>query len=424
VVTVQRWSGYETRALRLALRMSSRRFASHLGVNERTVTNWEARGRGILPRPELQEVLDTALGRAKDEVRRRFDQILRTDGEHLADPPSERQLPESRQAFDVPDSGVFSGRSISASDVGVIRAMLLALTASDRQFGGGYARPLAIAYLRGFVWPCLQAGGTDQVQREMATVATEFVLRVASMELDAGRTGSCRRLLTTATGIADKADEPSLMAWVLARRGEYEIFAKRPARALAYTAGAAAMARHSAPAAHAFILGKHALALSMVDRDERAVRRLIDEAGTLAGRDNGTAGEPAWMSAYSLGHVRHDEARCYSVLGKGDAAAEAAEESMRIRGRGRYARPRAFSLGIQAIGRAQVGDVEPACATAHQLVAIALHLRSRRVRARLHEVLRALQPYQDSALVRELRDAARPVLTSTVVVDARAESRS
>jgi hypothetical protein len=69
------------------------------------------------------------------------------------------------------------------------------------------------------------------------------------------------------------------------------------------------------------------------------------------------------MSAYGLGHVRHDEGRCHANLGIGDRA-QAAQQAMDIRGRGRHARPRAFSLGILAVGHAQAGNVEGACASA------------------------------------------------------------
>ncbi|SFC61527.1 NB-ARC domain-containing protein [Streptomyces aidingensis] len=70
--TVQRWTGQEARALRLALRMSVRRFASHLGVSDRTVSNWEARGEKIALLPDSQALLDTALERSDPDVRQRF----------------------------------------------------------------------------------------------------------------------------------------------------------------------------------------------------------------------------------------------------------------------------------------------------------------------------------------------------------------
>lgn len=72
VGTVQRWTGAETKALRLAMRQTIRGFAEHLGVEPRTVAKWEQRGATITLLPESQGLLDTALRRAPEEVRERF----------------------------------------------------------------------------------------------------------------------------------------------------------------------------------------------------------------------------------------------------------------------------------------------------------------------------------------------------------------
>lgn len=80
MVTVQRWSGWEARLLRDALRMSLRDFAAYLGVSDRTVSNWESGGFSYQPRAESQAVLDTALGRASDDVKTRFAAALGTNG--------------------------------------------------------------------------------------------------------------------------------------------------------------------------------------------------------------------------------------------------------------------------------------------------------------------------------------------------------
>jgi len=84
MATVGKWSGYETRALREALRMSVRSFAAHLGVNERTVTKWECGGTAVCPRPEMQAALDTTLERANDEVVTRFEAALQSAPSHIA----------------------------------------------------------------------------------------------------------------------------------------------------------------------------------------------------------------------------------------------------------------------------------------------------------------------------------------------------
>jgi transcriptional regulator with XRE-family HTH domain len=72
MVAVERWTGAKTKALRLAMRQTVRGFAEHLGVEPKTVSKWEQRGDSITPLPETQEMLDTALRRAPEEVQERF----------------------------------------------------------------------------------------------------------------------------------------------------------------------------------------------------------------------------------------------------------------------------------------------------------------------------------------------------------------
>jgi hypothetical protein len=73
---VPTWTGLQARAFRLALRMSVRRWAAHLGVNDAAVSNWERRGAAARLRYETQQLLDIELGRAPDEVRERFAAFL------------------------------------------------------------------------------------------------------------------------------------------------------------------------------------------------------------------------------------------------------------------------------------------------------------------------------------------------------------
>jgi len=84
---VDRWSGRESRILRQALRLTVRDFAEDLGVSPRTVSKWEAGGAAHIPRPELQAALDTALSRATDEQRDRFEGAVGASAEPRPSPP-------------------------------------------------------------------------------------------------------------------------------------------------------------------------------------------------------------------------------------------------------------------------------------------------------------------------------------------------
>jgi transcriptional regulator with XRE-family HTH domain len=77
MTTVWRWTGHEAGLLRQALRLSIRDFAARLGVGIRTVNKWEARQAGITPLPYMQQVLDSALAQASEEVKTRFAERLR-----------------------------------------------------------------------------------------------------------------------------------------------------------------------------------------------------------------------------------------------------------------------------------------------------------------------------------------------------------
>lgn len=73
---VPQWTGAEARVLRLALRMSMRAYAEHLGVSLRTVAKWESPRADVRLRPDSQAMLDTALARAEPTARARFDQVV------------------------------------------------------------------------------------------------------------------------------------------------------------------------------------------------------------------------------------------------------------------------------------------------------------------------------------------------------------
>jgi hypothetical protein len=83
---------------------------------------------------------------------------------------------------------------------------------------------------------------------------------------------------------------------------------------------------------------------------------------------------------------------------------------MVIPGRAGFNRPRVFSVGVQAIGHAQAGEIDQACAAACELIPLAAGLQSGRVARRLAEVVHALEPHATFPAVRTIREAARPVL--------------
>ncbi|MEU9495444.1 NUDIX domain-containing protein [Streptomyces sp. NPDC048215] len=73
---IDAWDGRKACALQQAFRMTQEAFADHLGVSVRTVGKWHAEP-DAAPRPDMQQILDTAYERAADTVRHRFSLLLR-----------------------------------------------------------------------------------------------------------------------------------------------------------------------------------------------------------------------------------------------------------------------------------------------------------------------------------------------------------
>ena len=65
------WTGRTACDLQAALRMSNEGFAEYLGIGVRTVASWHQKP-GLRPRPDMQQILDTALTRAPAAAEERF----------------------------------------------------------------------------------------------------------------------------------------------------------------------------------------------------------------------------------------------------------------------------------------------------------------------------------------------------------------
>jgi hypothetical protein len=72
---IEGWNGASACALQAALRMSNEAFAAHLGIGVRTVAGWHQKP-ALRPRPEMQQLLDTALSRASQGARDRFAALI------------------------------------------------------------------------------------------------------------------------------------------------------------------------------------------------------------------------------------------------------------------------------------------------------------------------------------------------------------
>ncbi len=151
---VRRWTGRETTALRTALRLSLRDFAEHLGVGARTVSKWEAGGRSVCPRPEMQAALDTALHRGGADVEARFLLLLQGQGGCRRDVSTE---------VSTRDDGSLDGLSVDDASFGA---------RSEWDAMSPLTRRLLMAHgVAAAAWPGNAVVGLDNLARTAATLS-------------------------------------------------------------------------------------------------------------------------------------------------------------------------------------------------------------------------------------------------------------
>ncbi|APE26771.1 transcriptional regulator [Streptomyces venezuelae] len=71
MIAVEQWTGEEALLLRSVMRASVRGFADHLGISPRTVSHWQ-RNRTSVCRPQMAQILDTALHQCTPEEQEAF----------------------------------------------------------------------------------------------------------------------------------------------------------------------------------------------------------------------------------------------------------------------------------------------------------------------------------------------------------------
>ena len=83
---IARWTGGQADALRQAMCMTNESFADRLGVAVRTVAYWRNRP-GMIPQPQMQEVLDAALDQADDRAKAKFSLLVSATADYPGDQP-------------------------------------------------------------------------------------------------------------------------------------------------------------------------------------------------------------------------------------------------------------------------------------------------------------------------------------------------
>jgi hypothetical protein len=390
MATVQRWSGRHARALREALRLSVRDFAGYLGVAVRTVASWEARGPGIVPRPDLQAVLDTALQRAGPEAQQRFRLSL---AGHSSDRPAAPGYtgPHLAAVPDPPEEPPPGSQGYAAA--------LRSLRAADRQVGGGYLYATVVGYLHRDVAPGL-FGADDP---EVFTAAAALTEMAGWMAHEAGHDQTAWAHLARSLDLAQVGGDRQLAAHVLASMSHLAHHLTRPAEATELARRGQHMLTGGLPhqpQLQALLLAMQARGLA--GQDPRGCTRLLHQAGQVL---ETTPDEPPspWVSGFDEAALATETARCLRQIGEHAAAGRQAERLLTLRTADRP-RSRAFGQLLLACVLVYQDRLEEACQLAHQVLEATRHLGSYPIVQQLRGLGHQLAPQRAHRPVAELLD--------------------
>jgi transcriptional regulator with XRE-family HTH domain len=433
---VQRWSGRETRALREALRMSSRAFAARLGVNERTVTNWEARRGQIYPRPEMQAALDTLLEQASDEAKQRFEQILRGELAPTDRPPAGAGRPVAEigrvaddavhtetqvageadpqpSTIESADEIMRRSRRLDRSNVDEAKLTYLERMV-DTAIRENERRPpheLAsyVRYMRRWIDELLD-GQQHPPQRERLYVAAARLSGLlGALALDLGRWPSARAYGLEAFQLAEFLGLADLQAWTRANQSLIEYYAGNYHDALAYAQDGQRLSP-SGPQSVRLALNGEARAwarLGNVQAVDEAVGRGFDLLHVLPPADG--VSPSLSVDVYCSARAAANAATAYLVLQRPGPVHDYAEQALIAFDAVGLHGPQALSRLDQATAllMEKRPDVEHACTIVGEALACAANERFESVIRRASEFVALAQQQHHHPAVHDMADRVR-----------------
>ncbi|MDQ1250656.1 MAG: hypothetical protein QG597_5035 [Actinomycetota bacterium] len=425
MVTMDRWTGRETRFLRQALRLTVRDFAEDLGVSPRTVSKWETAGRGRTPRPELQAALDTLLARATDEQRERFEHV-RAEGTAATTPgrDGEPQRPEhalARPAHPTlplrPVSGlphmsvdqlrhvsqlVDDARSQHESDlVPYFAACIEDCQTQDGSLGPIRALPSTLSVIAALDVTARQV--SLLIRRRLLSLAARSAEFTGWLYRDAGALDQATYWYDRATEWAQEAHNPAMQGYVLLRKSQLAYDHHDSIRVLTLAEAAEYGPWHLPACVQAEVAQQQALGLGMRGSPRDDVERQLDRAWSLLGQAESANDDQLLGAVLAEGTLRLRSAVCYTEAGQTERAADLfgqvlAGDTLSRRDAGYFTarRAAAFALG---------GDPDTAATLALQSVDVATNANSQRTLRVVDDVVTTLQPWSDRPAVRTLREA-------------------
>ncbi|MFJ7272946.1 hypothetical protein [Kitasatospora sp. NPDC098663] len=273
----------------------------------------------------------------------------------------------------------------------------------DDQHGSEALRPAVIGQLR-YVMGVIRDAVDPNYRRSLHGIAAELARLAGWTYFDARQYSAAQGYFTESLRFAREIDDRTFIANVLACLSLQATYQDKPQDAITLARAAQDNARSAGgtPRLLAMLSVREAFGHASA-HDREAAHRAITEAhrhfGCIADGD----GDPAWVRYFDHTKLTVDTGIVLGRLNEAGAAEPLIAEGLKAEPMANL-RGRAFHTFWLARTQLQRREVELACATAGEALALTAAIESPRVVAHLHEFCRLLRPYRSSASAAELSD--------------------
>lgn len=328
------------------MRLSVRAFAEHLGVAPRTVSKWENHGAATFPLPDTQAILDTALSRADEDAKQRFELLVtETPSEEAVDSVNRRTvLGLLGPAMSVPltDTLEILRRNLD----GMLATEPSGRDADDwEQAVRDYAHQVgalrATELLPGLVIDfaeihdrIAEASGFVRVKLIHSAAQLAALTAIALVNLEEPR--PAERWWRTAARASDEASDPTLSALVRGRHAIFSLYGTPASRVLSLAADAIALG-HGVPCTGVISgLAARAQALAALGRHAEARHTLHAVTETYERLPAETTEDQLSQWNWAEQRLRHVESHVHTHAGRLDHASQAQDLALALYPLGNY----------------------------------------------------------------------------------------
>ncbi|MFG2333676.1 MFS transporter [Streptomyces sp. NPDC048604] len=316
---------------------------------------------------------------------------------------------EAPETPELPDDG---SPRVGHSDVAKLREAAEDARRWDSKYGGGDWRSSMVPEcLRVDAAPLLLGSYSDEVGRALFGATAELTRLAGWMAFDTGQQEAAQRYYIQALRLARAAADVPLGGYVLASmslQATYRGFADE-----GVDLAQAALERNRGLATArtmSFFRLVEARAHAKANDAAAAGAALKAAEGWLERSREGDA-DPSWLGFYSEDRFAADAAECYRDL-KAPRQVRRFTEQALSRPTEEFVRSHGLRLVVSAVAELESGNLDAACAAGVRAVEVAGRISSARTTEYVRDLLHRLEPYGDEPRVMELRERARPLLTT------------